>query len=113
MVVALLFCGGLRRAEAAALVWADVEPTERDGQLRVRVRASKANPAAEHEDFRLLVGPFARALEELRAVVGPAGSARVIPPYASGYRRLLLGTSLMLRGFLNDRAITPSSSPIA
>ena len=49
----------------------------------VRVRASKANPAAEHEDFRLLVGPFARALEELRAVVGPAGSARVIPlsPY--------------------------------
>ena len=26
----------------------------------VRIRASKTNPEAEHEDFRLLVGPFAR-----------------------------------------------------
>ena len=100
VVVALLFCGGLRRAEAAALVWADVEPTERDGQLRVRVRASKANPAAEHEDFRLLVGPFARALEELRAVVGPAGSARVIPlsPYRINERLQALAERAGLAG---------------
>ena len=55
-LVGLLFCGGLRRAEASALVWADVEPTERDEQLRVRIRASKTNPEAEHEDFRLLLG---------------------------------------------------------
>ena len=100
VVVALLFCGGLRRAEAAALVWADVEPTERDGQLRVRVRSSKANPAAEHEDFRLLVGPFARALEELRAVVGPAGSARVIPlsPYRINERLQALAERAGLAG---------------
>ena len=100
VVVALLFCGGLRRAAAAALVWADVEPTERDGQLRVRVRSSKANPAAEHEDFRLLVGPFARALEELRAVVGPAGSARVIPlsPYRINERLQALAERASLAG---------------
>ena len=51
------------------------------GRLRGRSRSSappsarsstsKANPAAEHEDFRLLVGPFARALEELRAAERP------------------------------------------
>ena len=100
VVVALLFCGGLRRAEAAALVWADVEPTERDGQLRVRVRASKANPAAEHEDFRLLVGPFARALQELRAAVGPASSARVIPlsPYRINERLQALAERAGLAG---------------
>ena len=53
------------QATSTSCVSCDVEPTERDEQLRVR--ASKANPAAEHEDFRLLVGPFARALDELRA----------------------------------------------
>ena len=32
VVVALLFCGGLRRAEASALVWADVEPIWRSDE---------------------------------------------------------------------------------
>ena len=77
-LVALLFCAGLRRAEASTLVWQDVEPTEKPDQLRVRVQGSKANPAAEHADYRLLVYPFARALEELREAVCPAGGDRVI-----------------------------------
>ena len=100
-LVGLLFCGELRRAETAALVWADVEPTARDGQLlgrRVRLRGS--DPDAEHEDFRLLVGPFARALEELRAAVGPAGSARVIPlsPYRINERLQALAERAGLAG---------------
>ena len=40
-ILGLLFCGGVQRAADSALAWADVEPTERDDQLRVR--ASKAN----------------------------------------------------------------------
>ena len=99
-LVGLLFCGGLRRAAASALVWADVEPTERDEQLRVRIRASKTNPEAEHEDFRLLVGPFTRALEELRAAVGPAGTDRVIPlsPYRINERLQALAARAGLTG---------------
>ena len=82
-IVAVLFCAGLRRAEASALVWEDIEATERPEQLRVRVRTSKTNPTADLDDFRLLVGPFARAVDELRDAVRPSGLERVIPlsPY--------------------------------
>ena len=61
VIVALLFCGDLRRTEASALVWADIEPTERPEQLRGRVRTSKANP--DHRARRpsgSSWGPFAR-----------------------------------------------------
>ena len=44
-IVALAFCAGLRRSEIASLVWDDIKPTARAGQLRVRVRTSKANVA--------------------------------------------------------------------
>ena len=66
----------------------------------VRIRASKTNPEAEHEDFRLLVGPFARALEELRAAVGPAGTDRVIPlsPYRINERLQALAARAGLTG---------------
>ena len=69
-------CGAPR---SSALVRTDVGPTERPDQLRVRVRASQANPTSEHDDYRLLVGPFARALQELRAAGGAADTDRVIP----------------------------------
>ena len=49
-IVALAFCAGLRRSEIAALVWGDITPTARAGQLRVRVRASKANADGRRED---------------------------------------------------------------
>ena len=100
-IVGLLFCGGLRRAEAAALVWADVEPTEHVDQLRIRVRASKANPTAEHDDFRLLVGPFARVLDELRAAERPVvDTDRVVPlsPYRINERLQVLAERAGLAG---------------
>ena len=66
-IVALAFCAGLRRSEIAALVWDDITPTARAGQLRIRVRTSKTNTDGRREDLRLLAGPFARAVEDLRA----------------------------------------------
>ena len=77
-IVALAFCAGLRRAEIAALRWQDVAATERPGQLRVHVRASKTNPEGAREDHRLLVGGFAAAVDALRTATAPAAGARVI-----------------------------------
>ena len=77
-IVALAFCAGLRRSEIAALRWRDVESTERPGQLRVRVRASKTNPDAVREDYRLLVGGFAAAVDALRNAYEPAADERVV-----------------------------------
>ena len=51
----------------ARLRWRDVEPAAVPGRLRVRVRASKSNPDGRREDWRLLVGAFAAAIEDLRA----------------------------------------------
>ena len=78
-IVALAFCAGLRRSEIAALVWGDITPTARAGQLRVRVRTSKANADGRREDLRLLAGPFARAVDALRAAEEPAATDRVVP----------------------------------
>ena len=66
-IVALLFCAGLRRSEASSVTWSDVETAPRPpGALRIAVRASKTNPDGSREDHRLLVGPFAQAIQELR-----------------------------------------------
>ena len=79
-IVALLFCAGLRRSEAAAVCWQDIEPTARAGQLRVRVRRSKTNQTGERVDHRLLVGGFSAALDALRAARPAAEPTdRVIP----------------------------------
>ena len=78
-IVALAFCAGLRRSEIAALCWQDVAATERPGQLRVRVRASKTNPEGAREDYRLLVGGFAAAVDALRKAAEPADGERVVP----------------------------------
>ncbi len=64
-IVALLFMGGLRRSEAAALRWGDLEDRE-DGLLLVRVQASKTNPDGTTADLRMLKGAFAQALRDLR-----------------------------------------------
>ena len=80
VIVALLFCGGLRRSEVSALRWADVEPTAVAGQVRVRVRTSKTNPDGAAEDFRLLVNGFSRAVAGLRSAAGePDPAGRVVP----------------------------------
>ena len=99
-IVALSFCAGLRRSEIAALVWSDVGPTARTGQLAVRVRASKANVGGSREDVRLLVGGFARAVDGLRAAVAPSGADRVIPlgSHQINRRVQILAAALGLEG---------------
>ena len=62
----------------AALRWGDVAATERAGQSRVRVRASKTNPDARREDYRLLVGTFAAAVEALRVACEPDDGEPVV-----------------------------------
>ena len=99
-IVALAFCAGLRRSEIAALVWGDITPTARAGQLRVRVRASKANADGRREDLRLLAGHFARAVEALRAAEEPAAAERVVPlsPHQVNRRVQVLAAALGLEG---------------
>ncbi len=88
-IVSLAFCAGLRRSEIAALHWPDVADTDRRGQLRVRVRASRTNPKAVREDYRLLVGGFAGAVDALRGARAPAAADRVIPLSAGQINRRL------------------------
>ena len=64
-IVAVLFQGGLRRSEAAALVWADIGEA-RDGGVLVRVRRSKTDPDGSGADVRYLKGECARAMLRLR-----------------------------------------------
>ena len=99
-IVALAFCGGLRRSEIASLVWGDITPTARSGQLQVRVRASKTNADGRREDLRLLVGAFARAVDALRTVTAPAAADRVVPlsPHRVNRRVQVLAAALGLEG---------------
>ena len=99
-IVALAFCAGLRRSEIASLVWDDITPTARAGQLRVRVRASKANASGRREDLRLLAGPFARAVDALRTAEEPAAADRVVPlsPHQVNRRVQILAAALGLEG---------------
>ena len=101
-IVALAFCAGLRRSEIAGLVWDDITPTARAGQLRVRVRTSKANAGGRREDLRLLVGPFARAVDRLHAETAAATTDRVVPlsPHQVNRRVQVLAAALGPRGRL-------------
>ncbi len=53
--------------------------TERPGQLRVRVRASKTNADGGREDHRLLVGGFAAAVDALRSAGERDDDEHVVP----------------------------------
>ena len=65
----------LRRSEAAALTWADVE-LRSDGSARVTVRRSKTDP--EGEGAVQYIGPAAsKALREIRPLEAFSGRARV------------------------------------
>ena len=99
-IVALAFCAGLRRSEIASLVWGDITPTARAGQLRVRVRASKTNASGRREDLRLLAGPFARAVDALRTAEEPTAAERVVPlsPHQVNRRVQILAAALGLEG---------------
>ena len=74
-IVACLFMAGLRRSEAAALEWRDIEDAP-DASLRVRVRTSKTNREGGSTDIRFVKGTFADALRVHRPE-GAAPSAKV------------------------------------
>ena len=65
-IVALLFQGGLRRSEAAALTWADVQDATDGAGILVRVRRSKTDQEGTATDVRYLKNACAAALRQLR-----------------------------------------------
>ena len=73
-IVLTMFQACLRRSEAAALKWRDVEPAATPGALRITVRASKTNQEGA-PDVRLVKNGAARALLAIRPDdVDPAAS---------------------------------------
>ena len=84
VIAGLLFMGGLRRSEVAALRWADVtDATDGDGVL-LTVRTSKTNQEGDAADVRYLKNGAANAIRTLRAADADADAAhgsgdRVVP----------------------------------
>ena len=118
-IVALAFCAGLRRSEIAALVWGDITPTARAGQLRVRVRASKANadgsprgPAAARRPLR------PRRRRRCARLTESAAAERVVPlgPHQVNRRMQVLAAALGLEGVSSHsgrRGLASASSSAA
>ena len=71
-IVAVLFQAGLRRCEAEALIWADVEDAADGEGLLINVRASKSNQEGATANTRYVKGGFAAALRRLQVEGGPA-----------------------------------------
>ena len=65
-LAAVLFQGGLRRAEAAALEWRDVAPATTEGAIFLTVRRSKTDPEGTAADVRYLKNGAAAAVLALR-----------------------------------------------
>ena len=65
-IVAVLFQGGLRRSEAAALRWADVQDAADGRGIVVYVRRSKTDQDGTAADVRYLKNGCAAALRQLR-----------------------------------------------
>ena len=75
-LAAVLFQGGLRRSEAAALEWRDVVPSATEDAMLVTVRRSKTDQEGTATDVRYLKkGPAAAVLALRPAEVDP--TARV------------------------------------
>ena len=85
VIAGLLFMGGLRRSEAAALEWRDVTDARKEGCLLVAVRRSKTNPDGEAADVRFVEGDVARA-------------AGIEPRLTAHSGRVELATELTTRG---------------
>ena len=67
VIAGLLFMGGLRRSEVAALRWADVtDASDGDGVL-LTVRTSKTNQEGDAADVRYLKNGGAKAIRTVRA----------------------------------------------
>ena len=75
-LAAVLFQGGLRRADAAALAWRDVAPATTAGAILVTVRRSKTDQEGTAADVRYLKSAAAAAVLALRPA-DAAPTARV------------------------------------
>lgn len=70
-IVGLLFQAALRRSEAAALQWRDIEPaTNTPGAFLIRVRRSKTDQTGDEADIRMVKNGAADAL----AAICPDGA---------------------------------------
>ena len=69
-LVAVLFLGALRRAEAAALTWGDVDSAADGRGIVICVRYSKTDPDGDYPDVRYLNGEFADAVRRLKEATG-------------------------------------------
>ena len=77
-IVALLFQGGLRRSEAAALTWGDVQDATDGAGILVRIRRSKTDQEGTATDVRYLKNGCAVALRQLRDRI--TGQRSGLPP---------------------------------
>lgn len=74
-IAGVLFQAGLRRSEAAALTWGDIEAAATPDAMLVHVRAGKTNQEGALMDVRLVKNGVAAALAALRpADAHPAAS---------------------------------------
>ena len=81
-IVAVLFQAGLRRCEAEALAWEDIEDAADGDGVLIYVRASKSNQEGSIADKRYVKGGFAAALRRLRLESGPAPGRANRPVFA-------------------------------
>ena len=88
-IAALLFQGGLRRSEVAALRWADICAATAGNGLLVTVQTSKTNQNGASADIRYLKNGAAAAVRKLRAHRSPEDSDLVfggLTPQSIGNR---------------------------
>ena len=67
VIASLLFMGGLRRSEVAAVRWADVTDARDGDGVLLTVRTSKTNQEGDAADVRYLKNGAANAIRTLRA----------------------------------------------
>ena len=114
-IVAVLFQGGLRRSEAAALRWADVQDAADGRGIVVYVRRSKTDQDGTAADVRYLKNGCAAALRQLRdrltvqrSGLRPDGTAQVlggINGQSIARRLTAAATAAGIEGRANHRAL--------
>ena len=87
-IVAVLFQGGLRRCEAAALTWADIKDAVDCEGVLIHVRVSKSNQEGATADTRYVKGGFASALRRLRIERDGAPGRANRPVFALGDQQI-------------------------
>ena len=78
-VAGLLFMGGMRRSEIAAIRWDDVADDPGGDGILVTVRRSKTNQDGETDDVRFVKDGILRGIRTLRAATSPEPGDRVVP----------------------------------